>query len=39
MKKFNKKYKSEIDTVSGFLFIAAIFYTLYFSLWVFCPCG
>ena len=31
MKKFIKKYKSEIDSVSGFLFIAAVFYTLYFA--------
>ena len=38
MKKFIKKYKSEIDIVSGFLFIAAVFYTLYFALWVVCPC-
>ena len=35
MKKFIKKYKPEIDTVSGFLFIAAIFYTFYFLMWVF----
>ena len=33
-----KKYKKEFDTVAGFLFIAAIFYLLYFTLWVVCPC-
>jgi len=30
-----KKFKKEIDTVSGFLFIAAIFYIFYFSMWIF----
>ena len=38
-KKFGNKFKQEIDTVGSFLFIALVFYMLYFSLWVFCPCG
>lgn len=38
-KKFRNKFKQEIDTVGSFLFIALVFYMLYFSLWVFCPCG
>ena len=38
IKKFIKKYKKEFDTVAGFLFIAAVFYLLYFTLWVICPC-
>jgi hypothetical protein len=25
--------------VVAFLYIALVFYLLYFSLWVFCPCG
>ena len=25
--------------ITSFLFIALVFYLLYFSLWVFCPCG
>ncbi len=33
-----KKFKKEIDTIASFLFIAAVFYTLYFALWVVCPC-
>ena len=37
-KKFRNKFKQEIDTVGSFLFIALMFYLLYFSLWVFCPC-
>ena len=38
IKKFIKKYTQEIDLVAGFLFIAATFYLLYFTLWVVCPC-
>ena len=38
-KKFKNKFKQEIDTVASFLLIALVFYMLYFSLWVFCPCG
>lgn len=38
-KKFRNKYTQEIDTVVSFLFIALVFYMLYFSLWIFCPCG
>ena len=37
-KKFRSKFKKEIDAITGFLFIALVFYMLYFSLWVFCPC-
>jgi hypothetical protein len=35
VKQFLKK---PIDSIVSFLFIALVFYTLYFSLWVFCPC-
>tara|TARA_Y100000994_G_C15635975_1_gene419127 strand:+ start:835 stop:969 length:135 start_codon:yes stop_codon:yes gene_type:complete len=28
-----------VDSIISFLFIAGVFYLLYFSLWVFCPCG
>ena len=38
-KKFRSKFKKEIDAITGFLFIALVFYMLYFSLWIFCPCG
>ena len=38
-KKFKNKFKKEIDAVTAFLFIALLFYMLYFSLWIFCPCG
>ena len=38
IKKFKNKFKSEIDGVLAFLFTALVFYLLYFSLWVFCPC-
>ena len=27
------------DAIVSFLFIALVFFMLYFSLWVFCPCG
>ena len=33
-----KKYKNTIDSVTSFLIIAGIFYLLYFTLWVVCPC-
>ena len=31
----NKKRNLIVD----FLFVALIFYSLYISLWIFCPCG
>lgn len=36
--KFKKKYKTELDAIGSFLFIALVFYLTYFALWVFCPC-
>jgi len=39
LKRFKNKFKQEIDVITGFLFIAFVFYLLYFSLWAFCPCG
>ena len=36
-KKFRNKFKQEIDAITGFLFIALVFYLLYFSLWVILP--
>lgn len=38
MKNLFKKYKQEIEAITGFLFIAFIFYLTYFALWVVCPC-
>ena len=29
---------SNWDSIMSFLFIGAIFYMFYFSLWIFCPC-
>ncbi len=42
--EFNKKtimsiIERPIEAITGFLFIALVFFILYFSLWVFCPCG
>ena len=31
--------KRPIKGIVEFLFIALVFFLLYFSLWVFCPCG
>ncbi len=31
--------KKPWEAITSFLFIALVFYLLYFSLWVFCPCG
>jgi len=36
VKQFLKK---PVESIVSFLFIALVFYLLYFSLWVFCPCG
>ena len=30
-KKFRSKFKKEIDAITGFLFIALVFYMLYFE--------
>ena len=38
MIKFYKKYEDLFEAVGGFLFILGIFYMLYVSLWIFCPC-
>ena len=35
---YKKKYKTELDAIGSFLFIALLFYLTYFALWVFCPC-
>ena len=35
MRKFFKKYEEKIDMITGFLFIALVFYLFYFSLWIF----
>jgi len=35
---YKKKYKTELDAIGSFLFIAFVFYLTYFALWVFCPC-
>ena len=42
--EFNKKtimsiIERPIEVITGFLFVALVFFLLYFSLWVFCPCG
>ena len=35
VKEFLKK---PVEGIISFLFIALVFYILYFALWVFCPC-
>jgi len=30
--------KNPWDIITSFLFIALVFYLLYISLWIFCPC-
>ena len=30
--------KNPVRAIIDFLFIALVFYILYFALWVFCPC-
>ena len=35
VKEFMEK---PFDAIVSFLFIALVFYLLYFALWVFCPC-
>ena len=42
--EFNKKAimsirERPIEAITGFLFIALVFYLTYVALWVFCPCG
>jgi len=31
--------KNKRTLIVDFLFVALIFYSLYISLWIFCPCG
>ena len=31
--------KDKRTLIVDFLFVALIFYSLYISLWIFCPCG
>ena len=39
VKNWIKKNDELVDIVGGFLFLGILSYMLYFSLWVFCPCG
>lgn len=38
MRKLYQKYQDWIELVGSALFVGGLFYLLYFSLWIFCPC-
>ena len=39
IKSFVRSIYRNWDSIMSFLFVALLFYMLYFALWVFCPCG